>query len=192
MQDGQLQDDLTSQILLVYLDASNKVETVVARGDVRAETAADAKGVKKTITCGVLTARVSPLTSLVRTVLAEEDVVMELTGSSPAAMDNRITAPIVTAYFSSVTNQIENAVASGGVVFDQSKDGHKIHATGSRAVYDLAPVEEFVLSGEPFAQKDKVQITHADRITWNVQSGGLSASGLYHIVSVTNPTPPAP
>jgi lipopolysaccharide export system protein LptA len=192
LQDGQLQDSLTSQVLLVYLDSSNKVETAVARGNVRAETAADAQGVKKTISCGALTAHFSPLTTQLRSVMAEENVVMELSGSSPAAPDDKLTAAIVTAYFSPVTNQVENAVASGDVVFDQTKGAQKIHATGARAVYDLAPVEQFVLTGRPFAQKDKIQITRAERLIWDMKSGGLNAFGPYHIVSSRNTNPPAP
>jgi lipopolysaccharide export system protein LptA len=186
-EDGQLQDTLHSQLLLVYLDGSNQVETVVASGDVRAETAPDANGVKKTISCGVLTARRSPRTGLWRSVVAEEDVEIKLTGSGAPAVDDTLTAAMVTAYFSAVTNQVENAVASGDVVFDQDKVGQKIHATGERAVYDLDPVERIVLTGHPVAQKDKILISNADRLIWDVKSGGLSGAGLYHIISNGNP-----
>jgi lipopolysaccharide export system protein LptA len=194
LKDDQLQDSLTSQLLLVYLDSSNQVETAVARGDVRAETAADAKGVRKTIACGVLTARRSPLTGLWRSVMAEEDVQIQLAGSGPAAENDNLTAAIVTAYFSSVTNVIENAVAVGNVVFDQNSAGQNIHATGDRAVYDLAPAERIVLTGHPVGRKDKFLISNADRLVWDVKSGGLNASGLYHIIPDhnLNPDPSAP
>jgi lipopolysaccharide export system protein LptA len=199
LEEGQPQDTLTCQRLLVYLDSSNQVETVVARGDVHGETAADAAGVRKTITCGALTARRSPATGLWRSVMAEENVEMNLTGSGPEAATNRLTAAIVTAYFSSVTNQIENVVATGNVDFDQDKNGTIIHATGDHAVYDLAPAEQIVLTGHPAARKDTTVITGADRLVWDVKSGGFIAAGLYHITATNNlatsgeaPPPPPP
>jgi lipopolysaccharide export system protein LptA len=184
--DDQPLDTLTSEQLLVYLDSSNQVETVVARGDVHAETAVNAAGVKKTILCGVLTARRSPAAGLWRSVVAEENVVMGMTRAGPAAATNTLTAAVVTATFSTVTNQIENAVAEGGVVFDQEQDGKRIHATGERAVYDLAPAEQITLTGNPQAQEDNSMIAGADRLVWDVKSGGLIASGLYHIMGANN------
>jgi len=124
----QLRDTLTSEVLLAYqLSASqapgSPVVLLVAREDVKAETVPDAAGVKKTISCGVLTARRSPATGLWQTIVAEEDAVLKSFGASGAAVSNRLAAAAITANFSAVTNQIESAVAEGAVVFDQTVPG---------------------------------------------------------------------
>jgi lipopolysaccharide export system protein LptA len=193
----QLQDTLTARLLLVYLDSSNQVQTVVAQEDVRAETAADATGVKKTLSCGELTARRSPATGLWRDVVARENVVMETFGAGPASASNTLAAALVTARFSSATNQIESAEAVGAVDFRQSKDGKNTHACGDHAVYALAPAEQIELTGHAWAQQDKFTILDADHLVWDLKSGRLSASGLYHIISTgnlvtgnANPAPP--
>jgi lipopolysaccharide export system protein LptA len=121
--------------------------------------------------------------------MAEKDVDIELGGPDPGLVADKLNAAIVTAYFSATTNQVENAVASGDVVFNQMKNGKKVHATGDRAVYELAPVERFILSGHPEATEERHLISGADRLVWEVKGGGINAYGFYHISS--NPAPPA-
>jgi lipopolysaccharide export system protein LptA len=195
-----LQDTLTSKTLLVWQasgpDFSNQVVRVVARGGVRLETVPDARGVKKTISCGVLTANRSATTGLLQTVVAEEAPVLESFGSGSAAVSNRLSAALVTAHFSAVTNQLENALAEGAVDFIQTAPGKFIHATGGWGLYTVAPDEQVELTGHPWAQTDKLTLLDADRLAYNARSGAVGGSGRYHIVfpekNTANPPPPAP
>jgi len=198
--DGEsLQDTLTADLLLVYQLAggqafSNQVVLVVARGDVHSERAPDAAGVTKTISCGVLTAHRSPATGFWQSIVAEEDAVLESFGSGSAAVSNRLTAATVTAHFSSITNQLENAVAEGAVDFTQTAPGKHIHAAGDRAVYAVAPVEQVELTGHPWAQTDRQTVLNADRLKYEVKSGAVDSFGRYHIAPkrrATNGPPPA-
>ena len=197
----QLQAGLTAKVLLVWLSSgsqglSNQVVLVVAREDVRAQTAPDAAGVTKTISCGVLTAHRSAATGLWQSVIAEEDAVLESFGSGSAAVSNRLAAATVTAHFSSVTNQLENAVAEGAVVFAQTAPGKSLHATGEGAVYTTAPEEQVELTGHPWAQTDRLTILDADRLKYDLKNGAVAASGQYHLVHhkriAANGAPSAP
>jgi lipopolysaccharide export system protein LptA len=200
----QLQDTLTANTLLVYLSSesqglSNQVVLVVARGDVHAQTAPDAAGVTKTISCGVLTAHRSAATGLWQSVVAEEDAVLASFGAGSAAVSNVLTAAMVTAHFSSLTNQLEDAVAEGGVVFIQTAPGKSVQAIGDRAVYTAGPEEQVELTGHPWARTDQFVILDADRLKYGMKSGAEEAFGRYHIVFRKNvaanraqPAPPAP
>jgi lipopolysaccharide export system protein LptA len=123
---GQVQDALTSEVLLAYQLCTNKqgpgnpVVLLVARENVKGETGRNAAGVMKRISCGVLTARRSAATGLWQSIVGEEDAVVETFGADGAAVSNHLTAPTITALFSPVTNQIESAAAAGGVVFAQT------------------------------------------------------------------------
>jgi lipopolysaccharide export system protein LptA len=134
---GQLQDALACDVLLVYqLSASrglpNPVVLLVARENVTAETAPDAAGVRKTLSCGVLTARRSPATGLWQSVVAGEDAALASFGAGGAAVSNHLTAAVITALFSPVTNQLESAAAEGAAVFDQTVPGR--NGAGGAAV----------------------------------------------------------
>jgi lipopolysaccharide export system protein LptA len=200
----QLQDTLSARVLFVYLSSvgpgpGNQVVLMVAREDVRAETAPDAAGVTKTLSCGVLTAHRSAATGLWQNIVAEEDAVLTSFGAGSAAVSNVLTADTVTAHFSSLTNQLENAVAEGGVAFAQTAPGKSLHATGDRAVYTAAPEEQVELTGHPWAQTDQFTILDADRLRYDMKSDKVDASGRYHIVfpksvaaSGAPPAPPSP
>jgi hypothetical protein len=184
--DGEeLQDTLTSKVLLVYQASgsgySNQVVLVVARDDVHAEAVPDAKGVTKTISCDALTAHRSPVTGFWQTIVAEEHAVLESFGSGSAAVSNKVTAAIVTAYFSAVTNQLERAVAEREVNFSQTAPGNYINATGGRGVYTVAPEEQVELTGHPWAETGKLTIFEADRLKYEVKSNAVDAFGLFHI-----------
>ncbi len=183
----QLQAALSAKVLLVYLSSgsqglSNQVVLMVAREDVRGAAAPDAAGVTKTISCGVLTAHRSAATGLWQSIVAEEDPALESFGSGSAAVSNRLTAATVTAHFSSVTNQLDHAVAEGAVVFAQTAPGKNLHASGSRAVYTVAPEEQVELTGQPWAQTDRLTILDADRLQYEMKSGAVEAFGPYRIV----------
>ena len=194
----QLQDTLTAQVLFVYLSSGNQVVLMVAREDVRAQAAPDAAGVTQTISCGVLTARRSAATGLWQSLVGEEDAVLESFGSGGAAVSNRLAAATVTAHFSALTNQLENAVAAGGVDFTQTAPGKHLHATGDRAVYMAAPEEQVELTGHPWAQTDQITILDADRLQYDLKSGAPGVFGRYHIVpkrvaaNGAQPAPPFP
>jgi lipopolysaccharide export system protein LptA len=134
----QLRDTLASEVLFAcQLSASqapgSPVVLLIARENVHAATAPDAAGVQKTLSCGVLTARRSPETSLWQTIVAEEDAVLKSFGSGGAAASNRLAAATITAYFSSATNRIESAVAEGAVVFDQTVPGKNGPGSGTES-----------------------------------------------------------
>jgi lipopolysaccharide export system protein LptA len=200
----QLQAVLTAKVLLVYLSSGgqglgNQVVLVVASEDVRAQTAPDAAGVTKTISCGALTARRSAATGLWQSIVAEMDAVLESYGAGSAAVSNRLTAATVTAHFSSVTNQLENAVAEGAVDFTQTAPGKHLHATGDRAVYATGPEEQVELTGHPWAETDQITILQADRLKYGLKSGAVDWSGPYHLVFPKRiaaggepPAPPSP
>jgi len=200
----QLQDTLAARVLFVYLSSggqgpANQVVRVVAREDVRAETAPDAAGVTKTISCGVLTARRSAATGLWQSIVAEEDAVLKSFGAGSAAVSNVLAAATVTAHFSALTNQLENAVAEGGVVFAQTAPGKSLQATGDRADYAVAPEEAVELTGHPWAQTDQFTILDADRLNYSMKSTRVDAAGRYHLIfpkriaaNGAQPAPPSP
>ncbi len=185
--DGEtLQDTLTARTLLVYQlagsqESSNQIVLIVARENVHAESAPDAGGFVKTISCGVLTAHRSPANGFWQTIVAEDNAVLQSTGSGSNAVSKKITAAIVTAYFSAATNQLESAVADGKVVFVQTAPGQNINATGEHGVYAVAPVEQVELTGHPWAETDKGSISGADRLRYELKSGTVDSFGLYLI-----------
>jgi lipopolysaccharide export system protein LptA len=93
-----------------------------------------------------------------------------------------------------VPNRLENATAEGAVDFVQTAPAKHLHATGDRAAYVVAPVEQVELSGHPWAQTDKVAVLHADRLRYGLKSGDMDATGLYQFVfpksAATNGAPP--
>jgi len=185
---GQLRDTLASEVLFAYQLSSSQapgspVVLLIAREEVRAETVPDAAGVKKTISCGVLTARRSPATGLWQDIVAEEDAVLKSFGPGGAAVSNRLAAATITAHFSSVTNQIESAVAEGGAVFDQTNPGRNgagggavsNHLTAATVTAHFSSVTNQVQSavaqgGVVFAQTAPGKSLHAtgDRAVYGV------------------------
>jgi lipopolysaccharide export system protein LptA len=185
--DGEtLQDTLTARTLFVYQlagsqQSSNQVVLIVARDNVHAQSTPDAGGFVKTISCGVLTAHRSPATGFWQTIVAEDNAVLQSIGSGSNAVSKKITAALVTAYFSAATNQLESAVADGKVVFVQTAPGQNINATGEHAVYTVGPVEQVELTGHPWAETDKGSISGADRLRYELKSGTVDSFGLYLI-----------
>jgi hypothetical protein len=103
-------------------------------------------------------------------------------GADGGVVSNHLTADTATAHFSAVTNRVESAVAEGRVVFVQIAPGKTLHATGGKAVYTATPVEEVELTVHPWAQTDKLTIEDADRLNYELGSGAVDTSGLYHII----------
>jgi lipopolysaccharide export system protein LptA len=183
VENGRLQDTLNCDHLTVNL-ANNQIESAFARGNVHGETAPDASGLIKTITCQRLDAWRSIQTGLMKTIVAQTNVVLEEKGTSPGAPRNQLAADTVTAQFSAVTNQIQQAVAGPNVVLDQLKDGHRIHATARRAVYTAGDNDQVRLTGAPLAQRDNYMITDADFMIWQPKANKFQAFGRYNIVPV--------
>jgi lipopolysaccharide export system protein LptA len=173
-----LRDTLNCDLLTVNL-TNNQVESAFACDNVHGETAPDASGLIKTITCERLNAWRSIQTGLMKTIVAHTNVVIEEKGTSPGAPFNKLTADTVTAQFSAVTNQIEQAVAGPNVILDQLKGGHKIHATGRRAVYAAGINDQVTLTGTPVAWRDNYMITGSDPLIWWPKSNSFQAFGLY-------------
>ena len=178
VENGRLQDTLNCILLTLEL-TNNQVESAFACDNVHGETAPDASGLIKTITCERLNAWRSIQTGLMKTIVAHTNVVIEEKGTSPGAPFNKLTADTVTAQFSAVTNQIEQAVAGPNVILDQLKGGHKIHATGRRAVYAAGINDQVTLTGTPVAWRDNYMITGSDPLIWWPKSNSFQAFGLY-------------
>jgi len=194
LEDGVLRDTLTSDKLDVHL-LSNEVKTAVARGHVQGETAPDKFGRIKTIACDILTAHRNPVTKMLTEIVAETNVVIRQFGTNVAEPRDKLTAEVVTAYFSTVlTNQLERAVAERGVIIDQVKTNQTIHATGEQGVF-LAAADEVKLTGAPVANTDRYLIADADYMIWQPKTNRFRAFGPYTIVPVRNQTnspPPKP
>jgi lipopolysaccharide export system protein LptA len=178
VENGLLRDTLNCLLLTLEL-TDNQVENAFARDNVHGETAPDASGLIKTITCERLNAHRSIQTGWMKTIDAHSHVVIEEKGTNPGAPYNRLTADTVTAQFSAVTNQIEQAVAEPNVIIDQFKGGHKIHATGRRAVYTAGASDQVTLTGAPVAWRDNYMITDSDYLIWHPKSNSFQAFGLY-------------
>jgi lipopolysaccharide export system protein LptA len=190
LEDHMLRDTLDSDQLNVEL-FSNEVKTAIARGHVQAETAPDKFGRIKTIACDTLTAHRSPATKLMTDILAENHVVLVQFGTNAAEPRDHLMAATAIAYFSAVTNQIERAVAEGGVVMDQIKTNQTTHATGERVVYTVA-ADEVKLTGAPVAGTDRYVISNSDYMIWQPKTNRFRAFGPYTIIPVkTKPAHPS-
>jgi lipopolysaccharide export system protein LptA len=183
LENDQLRDILHCALLTIDL-TNNQVESAFAFGHVHGETAPDAAGVFKTITCEQLNTYRSVKTGLMQSVDAHTNVVIEEKGTSPGAPCNKLTADTVTAQFSAVTNQIEKAVAGPNVVLDQLKGGRNTHATSEQAVYTAGANDEVKLTGTPLAHTDSYNITDSDFMIWKPKANVFQAFGLYKIVPI--------
>jgi lipopolysaccharide export system protein LptA len=186
--DGVLLDTLTCKLLTLQMGASNQVQTAIARGNVHAETIPAAGEPKRTISCQTLTARRSPETLRLERVEAEQNVIIEVITTGTNAAYNRLTADTASAAFFADTNRVQRAEAEGNVTFEQIKGPKKLQATGEKAVYQGEPIQQVELTGHPWAKTEKVMISDADAMSWDVKSSSFSASGLFSIVPVDDVT----
>jgi lipopolysaccharide export system protein LptA len=187
VEESHLRDTLNCDLLTLAL-TNNQVESAFACGAVHGETAPDLSGLIKTITCKQLNAYRSIQTGLMKTIDAYTNVVLEEKGTQSGAPTNKLSADTVTALFSAVTNQIEQAIARQNVVIDQFKAGHITHATARRADYTAGTNDLVKLTGDPVAQNDKHRIINSDFLIWQPKANKFQASGLYKIVPI-NPAP---
>ncbi len=177
----RLQDKLNCDQLNLNL-TNNQVSSAYAFGGVYGETAPDAGGVVKTISCRELVVHRSITTGLVKTVDAYTNVVLVQKGTAANAPCNTLRANFVTARFSAVTNQIEQADADGNVIFDQVKPGQTTHATARHGVYTAGTNDQVRLTGDPLANNGSYLITGSDYMLWNPKSNLIQAFGRYTIV----------
>lgn len=183
VENDRLRDKLNCALLTINL-TSNKVESAFASGAVHGETAPDAFGVIKTIACEQLNAYLSTTTGLLKTIDAYTNVVIEQKGKGLGAPCNKLAADTVTARFSAVTNQIEQAVAERNVVLDQLKAGRTTHATSEHAVYAAGTNDQVTLTGTPLAHTDSYRITDSDYMVWQPKANTFQAVGFYKIVPI--------
>ncbi len=182
LEDDAVRDTLECDLLMVTLE-SNQVVEAVARGHVRGRTAPNLAGVIKTIVCSTLTAHRSPATGLLKDIAAETNVVLVDFDAGPKAATNQLTAAVVTARFSPVTNRIEVAVAERQVVLDQWKAAQIMHATGDHAVYTAAN-DRVKLTGAPFARTESYIISDSDYLIWQPKTNRFQAVGRYNIIPI--------
>src|ERR1700677_4159397 len=180
LQIDSLRDTLYCDLLHVTL-VSNQVETAIARGRVRGQTAPGPTGIVKTISCETLTVHRSPATGLMKNIRAEDHVVLTDFGAGPKAPFNKLTADVATARFSPATNLVEQAVAEDHVTLEQTAPGQTVRATAQRALYTTA-IDQVKLTGTPVARTDKYLITDADYMIWRPKTNRFSAFGLYQMI----------
>ena len=121
-------------------------------------------------------------------ILAENHVVLRHFGTNAADPRDKLTAEMVTAFFSAiVTNQLERAVAEREVTIDQVKTNQTIHATGERAVYTVA-ADEVKLTGAPVGRTDKYLLSEADFMIWQPKTNRFRAYGPYTMIPVKHLT----
>jgi len=180
---GGLQDTLTSQLLTVNI-VSNKIQSAVATGDVRGETAPDAAGARKTLRCAILTAHRNITTGFMENIVGQDNVVIEELGVRKKPGFDSLHADLVTAYFSPVTNRIQSAVAENHVEMEQRKDGKTLRATSSHAVYVAGTNAQVTLTGHPAAQTDQYLVSGANSLMWWPQTNVFRAVGAYKITPV--------
>jgi lipopolysaccharide export system protein LptA len=186
--DGVPLDALTCKLLTMEMGPSNQVQTAVARGDVHAETIPAANEPKRTISCQTLTAHRSPQTQRLESIEGERNVVIEVIALAPNPAYNRLTADTVSAVFFPDTNRVQRADAVGSVTFEQIKGPKDLQATGEKAVYQGEPAQQIELTGHPWARTERVIISNAQTMNWDVKSSSFSASGLFNIVPVSDVT----
>lgn len=188
---GVPQDTLSCRFLTAAL-VSNRVQSAVAQGGVRGETAPDAAGARKTLRCEILTARRNPATGLLERIVGQTGVVLEEFTSAEGKATNAkpmldtLRAEEVTAIFSPVTNKLQSAIAERHVELEQRKNGQILHATAERAVYAISGTNvQVTLTGEPAARTDKYTVADANSLLWFPQGNGFRAVGPYHIIPAT-------
>jgi lipopolysaccharide export system protein LptA len=191
LENDVLRETLTSDDLVVTLENSHIVQAV-ATGDVHGRAEPNLAGVTKTISCAILTAYCWPATNLLKDLRAEPDVALLSFSAGPKGATNRLTASVVTAHFSAVTNQMETAVAERHVVLDQWKGAQTAHVTGDRAFYTAA-IDRAIITGTPYARTQSYIITGADLLIMEPKTNRFQAVGHYTITPVrakTNQPPP--
>lgn len=191
VENDRVKDKLNCDLLTVNL-TSNQPESGFAAGHVYGETAPDKSGIVKTITCAQLDAWRNIKTGFMKTIIARTNVdIVEKRGGEDSAW-NELTSALVTAQFSPVTNQVQQAVAEPNVVIDQIRGGHRLYATGERAVYTAGTDAQVTLAGDPVAQKDNYYITNANILIWHPGANSFNATGLFQMLPVKTNAPQKP
>ena len=178
-----LRDTLTCDDLVVSLE-NNHIVQAVATGDVHGQSEPNPAGVIKTISCAILTADCWPATNLLKGSLrAEPDATLLDFSTGQKGATNRLTAAVVTAHFSAVTNQMETAVAERHAVFDQWKGAQTAHVTGDRVFYTAA-TDRAIVTGSPYARTQSYIITESDLLIMEPKTNRFQAVGHYTITPI--------
>jgi lipopolysaccharide export system protein LptA len=183
---GALADTLSSKLLTLDIGPGNNVLNAIAKGAVRAETVPITNEPRRTISCEVLTVRRSPETLRLKQVVAEDNAVIDVITTGTNAAFNRLSGDTIDASFFPETNHVQHAQARGRVTFEQIKGPHRIDAKGDQADYQALPVEQVELSGHPWARTEKIIISDADKMSWDMKANSFNASGLYNIMPASN------
>jgi lipopolysaccharide export system protein LptA len=156
---------LTCDLLTVRY--GEQVESLQAEKEVEFEQFArneDPHPVSRKISSPLLRVKFTPLGRL-EMALAEQGVHAEqeeVRPDSTGSTFTRMTAETATAFFSSVTNQLERLVAQKDVLFIQGD----LSAHGAKAVYTQTNAL-LELTGQPTASLPEGEITEADRLIWD-------------------------
>jgi len=187
-ENDHLRDKLNCDLLILNL-TNNQVQSGSAIGNVSGETAPNLAGVFKTITCAQLNGWRNVKTGWMKSLDAHSNVVIREIGLKSVPRTNQLTAETVAATFSTVTNQIEKALAVDNVVLFQSKGLQTNSANSDRAVYTAAN-DQVKLTGHPIAHSGNYLITHADYLIWLPKTNQYQAFGVYKITPLKSVSRP--
>ncbi len=197
--------------LQMTFDQTNHIRAMSAQGKVRGEEfAIKTRPSTGHLSCERLDLTWYPGGQLLRRVEAEDDVHADQTVLNPApkpVVYRRAQAAMLWLSFSSVTNQVESALAKTNVFILELESDHgpaaallpKVErgARGARADYLAAPRGKgLVMTGNTLAWLVRTNavkmtnsiyvITNASSLTWSPTSGRFNGAGPYEILSATN------
>lgn len=199
-------------VLTIQFGPSNHVDAVTARDHVVANQSPMGLVLKRSLSCDSLTAKLWPGTNLMQSAVADGHVRTEMVDTSKTM---KLSAGIVSAEFSSVTNDIKSAVAEHDVLGLQLQEGKTNRLSGQRAVYTKGTNEILELTGNPqiiytratnavvtttnrldFSAPSRLYFSGAEKLIWDLKTTQSRASGgQYRVVPLRpneDPIPPQP
>lgn len=145
-----LQGTLDCQLLTIELGASNLVQKISARDQVKAAQFPSLIE-KRTVTCDAVTINFWPHTEFLRNAMAQGNVKAEQIGPSPQIA--KFNANMVTALFASSSNLIERVEGESNIHGEQDKGNGKFtQIDGQRIVYTPNTTNSVQITGDPKAQ----------------------------------------
>ncbi len=210
-----VQGTLDCGLLTIQFGLSNHVDAISARDHVLAREAPSPLVVKRTVSCDSLTAKLWPGINLMQSAVADGHVRVE---NDDPFKTVKLSAGLVTAQFSSVSNAVERGVAEHDVLGAQIQEGKTNRISGQRAVYTKGTNEVLQLTGNPqivytlstnavvtttnrldFSAPSRLYFSGAETMTWDLKtlqsrpSGGQASGGQYRVVPLRpNEDPIAP
>ncbi len=195
-----LQGTLRCELLTVRFAASNQIEKIVAHQAVHVSKTPDALWAEKTLVCDMLTVERNPVTGILRTAVAQGNVVGVQTPAGHGPAHVIIAADQATMVFAEMTNQVQSIVAEGDVSGEKVEASGKTNLfTGKLATYHLQPNVLLEITGDAFAKTispapNSANLNHPSKrvgewaiygarvITWDPKSHEFGAKGKFTVI----------